>query len=127
VKRVQAIGAGVSLGEREPEEAREDAHVKFIVRLFVDLDDYGRIVDPQRSGMTLGVAPPVSLAAIRATIEAHLIAGPNPPSSDHRARTWARLIRELSDKGIAVEAETLQALPFRLEIDYRVIERFGEG
>jgi hypothetical protein len=127
VERIQAIGAGVSLGQRELEEAREEAHVKFIIRLFVDLDDYGRIVDPQASGMTLGVAPPVSLAAIRATIEDHLIAGPNQPSSEHRAHTWERLVRELSDKGIAVDAKTLQALPFRLEIDYRVIERFGEG
>jgi len=131
VARISAVGGSVRLFRPEefggaPGEGVDDTVVNFNIRLFAELDDHRRVIDqgPQSFGLGMSTQQAITVASIRDAILDMLSVSPELPK-EHRAGQWGRLVEQLRDEGIGVDPETLHVLPFRLEVDYDVIERFG--
>jgi hypothetical protein len=117
-------GVGVSLSvqdltvfgiEPDPSIQNTDA------RLFADLADWRRIVDPHPQSFAVGGAPPSSLAELRQVVSISLQHGQIP--SGHRSSCWGGLLDDLSELGIETDAETLKSLPLHLELTDELVER----
>jgi hypothetical protein len=101
----------------------------FQVRLFAELEDGWRIVDP-RPAPSFSVTTRLprgarSLSTLRYVI-LNAIVEPEV-TTDCRSSRWSGLVEELKEEGVGVDPETLRALPVHVHFTPELIERFGMG
>jgi len=120
-------GVGVSLSLQNLAEFGLEADPNMLnldARLFADLHDWQRIVDPAPQSFALGgpvPSGPNPVAELRDSVLMGL-QDPRIPSG-HRQSTWGSLIGALSDAGVQTDGETLKSLPVRLELTDELVER----